>query len=91
MKNGKLVVFLGSCFIFGYVVGLKNKKNMKEFKDYSNLTLENYLNRLNEFDLSEEKDLSVLFFDLLETGFHPEAAFNLVKEICLETGELFND
>jgi hypothetical protein len=91
MKNGKTIVFLGSCFLFGYFLGTKNKKDMKSFNTYSNLSLENYLNRLNEFDLSEEKDLSVLFFDLLETGFHPEAAFNLVKEICLETGEAFND
>jgi hypothetical protein len=91
MKNGKALAFIGSCFLVGFYLGLKNKKKMNTFKDYSNLTVENYLNRLNEFDLSEQKDLSFLFFDLIQTGFHPEAAFNLVKEISLEAGEVYND
>lgn len=67
-----------------------NKKDIEK-NIYSKLTLDNYVNRLKEFDISPEKEATNLFFDLLESGFHPNSAFDLVKKECIEAGEKFYD
>ena len=79
-----------TCALLGWKAGSSNKKDIEK-KSYSKLTLENYINRLKEFDMSAEKEATSLFFDLLESGFHPNSAFDLVKKECIEAGEKFHD
>lgn len=74
----------------GWKAQSMNKKDIEK-KPYSKLTLDNYVNRLKEFDISPEKEATNLFFDLLESGFNPNSAFDLVKKECIEAGEKFYD
>jgi hypothetical protein len=91
MKNSGKVQLLILTFAFlGWRAGFINKKNIAK-QPYSKLTLENYINRLKEFDISPEKEATNLFFDLLESGFHPNSAFDMVKKECIEAGEKFYD
>lgn len=72
-----------------WYVGTMNKKTVDKKFNVSNLSLDNYLNRLKEFDMSQENEATALFLDLIELGFHPNSAFDLVKKECLEAGEIF--
>jgi tyrosine-protein phosphatase YwqE len=90
-KNGDVLVFLLTCFSIGLIVGSINKKQFKKDKKNNSLTIENYLNRLIEFDLTPQHSASELFFDLMSTGFHPQTAFDMVKEECIDAGEKFYD
>lgn len=89
-KSGKVQIFLLTCFLLGWKAQSMNKKDIEK-KPYSKLTLDNYVNRLKEFDISPEKEATNLFFDLLESGFNPNSAFDLVKKECIEAGEKFYD
>jgi hypothetical protein len=89
-KSGKLQLFILTCALIGWTTGSINKKTIQN-KSYSKLTLENYVNRLKEFDMSPEKEATNLFFDLLESGFNPSSAFDVVKKECIEAGEKFHD
>lgn len=91
MKNSnKLQLFILVCATLGWKAARVNGKDIEK-RSYSKLTLENYINRLKEFDMSPEKEATSLFFDLLESGFHPNSAFDLVKKECIEAGEKFHD
>ena len=39
--------------------------------------------------MTEEKEATALFLDLVESGFYPQSAFNMVQKECLEAGEVF--
>jgi len=87
MKSSiKVELFLLACLFLGWKTGSINRKDIQK-KPYSKLTLENYVNRLKEFDMSSEKEATNLFFDLLESGFNPNTAFDLVTEECIEAGQ----
>ena len=90
-KTGNKVLFLISCFTVGALLGHANKKKFVNVKQKSILTLDNYVNRLSEFDISEEKECTNLFFDLIELGFHPDSAFDIVQKESTEAGDIFND
>lgn len=90
-KNGKLYAFLGACFVVGLVLGTVEKNKMKSFIGSSNLTLENYMNRLKEFDMSDQKEATKMFLDLLSSGIIAKEAFSIVQQECLEVGEFYYD
>ena len=89
-SSSKLQLLILICATLGWKAARVNKKDIEKIS-YSKLTLENYINRLKEFDMSPEKEATSLFFDLLESGFHPNSAFDLVKKECIEAGEKFHD
>jgi hypothetical protein len=91
MKKNEPYLFLLACFAVGFCVGLQNKKKFTDSKPKTNLTITNYVNRLKEFDLTEHNDSVNFFYDLIEIGFHPDSAFEVVKKECIEVGETFND
>lgn len=88
-KNGDaaiaLTISLGA--FVGYVLYQKHKQ--KNFVSSNSLTIENFVNRLREYDLSPEKEASNLFYDLLECGFSPEHAFATVQKEIDEAGKFF--
>jgi tyrosine-protein phosphatase YwqE len=90
-KNGDILVFLLTCFSIGLIAGSINKKHFNKFQRNNPLTIENYLNRLIEFDLTPQQSASDLFFELMSSGFNPQRAFEMVKEECIEAGEKFYD
>lgn len=90
-KSGEVLVFLLSCFSIGLIAGSIAKNNFKKQLNDNSLTIENYINRLSEFDLTQEKAGSDLFFDLMSNGFNPQSAFSIVQQECIEFGETFND
>jgi hypothetical protein len=90
-KNGDILVFLLTCFSIGLIAGSINRKNFNKIKQNNYLTIENYLNRLVEFDLTPQQSASDLFFDLMSSGFNPQTAFDMVKEECIDAGEKFYD
>lgn len=86
-KNGKNIIVTGliSVSIFFWY---KNYKKTKEiFYIPNRLTIENYVNRLKEYDISSEKEASNLFFDLIECGFSPQRAFDTVQKEINDSGE----
>jgi hypothetical protein len=88
-KNGKLAFMVLGFLSLGYILGEINKKNFTHQDNDDKINLEQYLNRLSEFDLTEEKEATALFLDLIENGFYPKSAFNTVQKECLEAGEIF--
>lgn len=90
-KNGEVLVFLLGCFSIGLIAGSFNKNKFKKQISNNPLSIEHYLNRLSEFDLTPEKAGSELFFDLMSNGFSPNSAFDVVRQECIEVGEKFND
>ena len=88
MKNGnnKLYFYLAITGAVAYVY-LKNRK--QDFVQKNQLTIENYVNRLREYDLSPEKHASNLFYDLLECGFCLDRAFEYVQKEINDNGEYF--
>jgi hypothetical protein len=90
-KNGEVLVFLLACFSVGIIAGSISKNKFKKNISQNSLTIQNYVNRLSEFDLTETKSASELFFDLMSTGFHPQSAFDIVAKECIDVGEKFND
>lgn len=90
-KNGKIFTTVISFGLIGWYIGSLNKSSMNKNIMFSKLSLENYMNRLKEFDMSPEQEATNLFLDLIESGFHPNSAFDVVKKECLEAGEKFND
>lgn len=73
------------------MLGANNKRKFAIEKQKSILSIDNYLNRLSEFDISAEKECTNLFFDLIELGFHPQSAFDIVQEESTKAGDIFND
>jgi hypothetical protein len=89
-KNGKLLLMVTGFLALGYVLGEISKYNfINSISEEPNVNLDQYLNRLTEFDMSEEKEATALFLDLVESGFYPQSAFNMVQKECLEAGEVF--
>jgi len=87
-KSGEVTVIIASATacVIGYVfLFKKNKKFISE----NVLTIENYVNRLREYDLSPEKEASSLFYDLLECGYSPKRAFSTVQKEVDEAGDFF--
>jgi hypothetical protein len=90
-KNGKVLVFLLGCFSVGLIAGSISKNKFKKNFINNPLTIENYVNRLSEFDLTPQKEASELFFDLISSGFNAQKAFEVVQKECIEAGEKFYD
>lgn len=88
-KNGKLALMVLGFMSLGYILGEVNKKKFTDQDTQDKINLEQYLNRLTEFDLTKEKEATALFLDLIENGFYPQSAFNTVQKECLEAGEIF--
>jgi hypothetical protein len=90
-KNGKIGLLFFGFLTVGFVLGeiSKQKFTNNNSKDIIDITLGQYMNRLTEFDLTDEKEATSLFLDLIENGFYPESAFNVVQKECLEVGEVF--
>jgi hypothetical protein len=88
-KNGKLALMVLGFASLGYLLGEMSKQNFLSQENKQNINLEQYLNRLTEFDLTKEKEATALFLDLIENGFYPQSAFNTVQKECLEAGEIF--
>lgn len=91
MKKSNTWIFLAGCFAFGAYLGLQNKKVIKNYIKDNNLTISNYINRLKEFDLTQENESANFFYDLIEMGFDLDSAFEIVKKECAEAKEFFND
>jgi hypothetical protein len=88
-KNGKLaLMFLGFLSV-GYIIGELSKQNFLDSTKKPEVNLEQYLNRLIEFDMTDEKEATALFLDLIENGFYPQSAFDVVQKECIEAGEFF--
>lgn len=87
-KNGEIsvVIFSATICVIGYVFLFKRNK---KFISENVLTIENYINRLREYDLSPEKEASSLFYDLLECGYSPQRAFSTVQKEVDEAGDFF--
>ena len=88
-KSGKIATAIIIGGLVGWYAGYFNKKTMIKTISLPNLSVDNYVNRLKEFDMSSEKEATNLFYDLIESGFSPHSAFDLVKKECLEAGEIF--
>lgn len=88
-KNGKRNIALLALCIGGLVIFTLNKNKGKSFIDGNNLTIDNFVNRLKEFDLSPSKDASSLFYDLIEFGFSPQSAFDVAQKEATDAGEYF--
>lgn len=90
-KNGEVLVFVLSCFSIGLIAGSLSRKNFKKYTTNNTLSIENYVNRLSEFDLTADRSGFELFFDLMSNGFNAKLAFDIVQKECIEIGEKFND
>ena len=88
MKNGnsKIYFYLVASGVLAFLY-LKNKNS--NFVKENQLTIENYVNRLKEYDLSPEKHASNLFYDLIECGFCLDRAFEYVQREINDNGEYF--
>lgn len=89
-KNGEIKLLLGALAATAIAVAIINRNKAKSFINYNNLTIDNFVNRLQEFDLSPTKDASNLFYELIEFGFSPQSAFDVVQKEATEAGEYFN-
>jgi len=90
-KTGEVTPFLLICFSVGLIFGSISKNKFKKNIKSNSITLQNYVNRLREFDLTEEQSASDLFFELTSIGFDPNSAFDIVIKECIKVGEKFND
>lgn len=89
-KNGKILLMVAGFVALGYVLGEINKLNFIDAgSQQPNINLDQYLNRLTEFDITQEKEATSLFLELIQNGFYPHSAFNVVQKECLEAGEVF--
>ena len=80
-KNGRnILVFLGF-FSIGLMLGNVSKRKMvlENNPNANKVSLEQYLNRLTEFDLTDQKEATNMFLDLIEHGFGPGGAFDVVQ------------
>jgi hypothetical protein len=92
-KNGRnVLVFLGF-FSIGLMLGNVSKRKMLLGNSASicKLSLEQCLNRLTEFDLTDQKEATNMFLDLIEHGFGPSSAFDIVQKECFKAEEVLND
>jgi len=88
-KNGDSVIIIAlsiTAFV-GYVMYQKSKH--KKFVSSNTLTIENFVNRLSEYDMSPQKEASNFFYDLLECGFSPQNAFATVQKEIDDAGSFF--
>jgi len=90
-KTGEVTSFLLICFSVGLIFGSINKSKFKKNIKSNSITLQNYINRLREFDLTEEQSASDLFLRLTSIGFDSNNAFDIVVKECIEVGEKFDD
>jgi hypothetical protein len=90
-KTGEVTSFLLICFSVGLIFGSISKNKFKKNIKSNSITLQNYVNRLREFDLTEEQSASDLFLELTSIGFDSNSAFDIVIKECIEVGEKFND
>ena len=90
-KNGKLGLVFFGFLTAGFVLGeiSKQKFASNNLENNISISLGQYINRLTEFDLTDQKEATSLFLDLIENGFYPDSAFNVVQKECLEAGEVF--
>lgn len=87
-KNGDIALATGVSLVCVSLFYFLLKKNTK-FISENILTIENYTNRLKEYDMSPEKEASSLFYDLLECGYSPQKAFFTVQKEIEEAGDIF--
>ena len=77
MKNGSKLNFILLSFALGQLVG--NLKKKKASKPKANIKFEQYINRFSEFyDLNHIIFVEDEFSTLVNAGFSPDAAFNLI-------------
>lgn len=88
-KNGKGKFLLAFLCISGITLLALNKQKGKSFIQNNSLTIDNFVNRLKEFDLSPSKDAYNLFYDLIEFGFSPQSAFDVAQKEATDAGEYF--
>lgn len=88
-KNGEIAALVGTGLILFSLYVFFNKKKYEHFVSENSTTLENYINRLREYDTSPTKDASNLFFDLIECGFSPANAFASVQKEIDDMGKWF--
>lgn len=69
----------------------KRKMLLENSASIYTVSLEQYLNRLTEFDLTDQKEATSMFLDLIEHGFGPSGAFNVVQKECFKVEEVLND
>lgn len=87
-KSGEIAVATTVVIMCSSLYYFFLKKNTK-FVKQNIITIENYVNRLREYDMSPEKEASSLFYDLLECGYSPQRAFSTVQKEIEEAGEVF--
>lgn len=87
-KSGEISVAVGATLVCLSLYYFLTKRNTK-FVSENILTIDNYVNRLKEYDMSPEKEASNLFYDLLECGYSPQRAFYTVQKEIDEAGEIF--
>lgn len=88
-KNGEAKIALFLLLSTAVALSIINRNKAKSFVKENHLTIDNFVNRLKEFDLSPSKDASNLFYDLIEFGFSPQSAFDVVQKEITEAGDFF--
>lgn len=84
-KNGKIAIFLAGCFLIGYI-SAKNMSKNKSVIIKKNISFDNYINRLSEFDLTHDKLSTELFVGLVNDGLSLKDAFDVTIRASYEYG-----
>ena len=83
-KNGELYLAITATLLAAGIYGFLNKKKHISFVESNRLTIENFVNRLKEYDMSPEKEASNLKKAIFE-ALPPFAMFieslNLIKDV----------
>jgi hypothetical protein len=91
MKSGEQNKAIAIAALSVIIAGVFSKVFMKKTIKLNNVTIENYANRLKEYDMTPEKEASQLFYDLIDFGFSPSSAFATVQKEIDQAGGFFND
>jgi hypothetical protein len=86
-KNGKVAAAFGLSLITLLLLAEYQKNKQKGFVQSNHLTIQNYINRLKEYDITPDKQASSFFFELVEYGYDPLEAFELVQNQINDSGE----
>ena len=80
MKNGKSLLFFGVLITACYAAGYFNRKDFYKLNKKNYVSFQQWVNRLVEFDIYDDKYVTDTFLNLIEDGFSPEVAFSFIEQ-----------
>lgn len=85
-KSGRIILFLIGCFAIGSLTSTLMAKKKFPIYEQNQISFENYISRLSEFDLTEEKLSTELFLGLVNDGVSFKEAFEATIKASYDYG-----